>query len=658
MTRVLSYAAFVTGMALIILMTRLVAADDRMTLLVMLLIVTAYSVGATELWRYQRQTGGLRLALGALDTARSSSADAPTLDAWLSSVPEALRHAVHQRIVGQFQGLPAPMLTPYLVGLLVMLGLMGTFVGMVATLGGAALALEGGTELTAIRQGLAAPIEGLGMAFGTSVAGVAASAMLGLIATLSQRERLQLSKVLDQCRDEFFRDHSLHHQRRQTYSALQQQAGALPDAVASLAALGEQLGQLGEQLSTWSERSSEQLVTQQREFETAVRTDFQALTATLSTEVKNSLASTGKETAETLRPFVGQLLEQASEQLVSEAAARRQVEEERQSAFQARQTEELETRRVAEADWLNTMGERVDTLVAELGNQLGEIQSLERERLENSGAQIVRLQESLGERLEGMSSSIHQSVASMESAAQASTRMGTDLLDTLQSHSDRSLERDTLLMEERSTLLQEQRALIESLKQRDEEQQGLLKTTTAAFQKHVEQQSGATADNLDRLMTQSAQQLADVSESLFQQMASTLESNEEQWRQLSSKLGMELEQLLARNAEVLDQFAGSLSEHLGASGQQIASTASDLAALSGGFADSVAAFKASSETVDTSLKAITEALTTSASRSDEQMGYYVDQAREIIDHNLLTQQAILERLESVISKPQVEAEPS
>jgi hypothetical protein len=40
------------------------------------------------------------------------------------------------------------------------------------------------------------------------------------------------------------------------------------------------------------------------------------------------------------------------------------------------------------------------------------------------------------------------------------------------------------------------------------------------------------------------------------------------------------------------------------------------------------------------------------------MGYYVDQAREIIDHNLITQQTILERLESVTAALQVEAERS
>src|SRR3546814_4133357 len=66
-----------------------------------------------------------------------------------------------------------PVLTPYLVGLLVLLGMLGTFLGMVATLRGTGLALESSTDLAAIRASLAAPVQGLGFAFGTSVAGVA-----------------------------------------------------------------------------------------------------------------------------------------------------------------------------------------------------------------------------------------------------------------------------------------------------------------------------------------------------------------------------------------------------------------------------------------------------------------------------------------------------
>lgn len=656
MTRALSSIAFITGMALIFLMARMVAADDRLTLLVMVLIVAAYSVGGVELWRYQRQTEGLQLALAELHSASPATAETPTLNEWLSLVPEALRHAVHQRIVGHFQGLPAPILTPYLVGLLVMLGLMGTFVGMVATLGGAVQALEGGTELTAIRQGLAAPIQGLGMAFGTSVAGIAASAMLGLIATLSQRDRLQVSKALDHHRDGYFRDHSLSHQRTQTYSALQQQASALPDAVASLTALSEQLARVGESLAAWSEQSSEQLLAQQREFETAVRADFQALTASLGTELKVNLANTGKETATTLQPFVGQLLEQASQQLASEAAARRAVDEALHNSLRAEQQQALEARRVAEAQWQSAVGERIGTLVAELGKQLTEIQALETQRLDESGAQITQLKASLGEQLQGLTGDISQSVAAMDSAAQHSTRIGSELINTLQSSAERSLERDNALLEERSTLLQQNQALISNLKDLGEAQQNSLEMIAAQLKAHIERQSSATADTLGELMTQSAAQITQVSDSLSQKMATSLESNEQHWQQLSNKLGGDLEHLLARNGDTLEQLATNLGDQLGASGQQIASTAIDLASLSTSFAESVTAFKASSEAVNTSLNAISDVLVTSGSRSDEQMGYYVDQAREIIDHNLITQQTILERLESVTAALSVETD--
>src|SRR3546814_6010884 len=87
-----------------------------------------------------------------------------------------------------------PVLTPYLVGLLVLLGMLGTFLGMVATLRGTGLALESSTDLAAIRASLAAPVQGLGFAFGTSVAGVATSAMLGLLSALCTRDRVRAAQ--------------------------------------------------------------------------------------------------------------------------------------------------------------------------------------------------------------------------------------------------------------------------------------------------------------------------------------------------------------------------------------------------------------------------------------------------------------------------------
>ncbi|REN18882.1 DUF802 domain-containing protein, partial [Mycobacterium tuberculosis] len=83
----------------------------------------------------------------------------------------SLRNAVRLRVEGERVALPGPVLTPYLVGLLVLLGMLGTLLGMMATLRGTGLALESATDLQAIRGSLGAPVEGLAVAFGTSIAG-------------------------------------------------------------------------------------------------------------------------------------------------------------------------------------------------------------------------------------------------------------------------------------------------------------------------------------------------------------------------------------------------------------------------------------------------------------------------------------------------------
>src|SRR3546814_10593039 len=108
-----------------------------------------------------------------------------------------------------------PVLTPYLVGLLVLLGMLGTFLGMVATLRGTGLALQSATDLQAIRASLAAPVTGLGFAFGTSVAGVATSAMLGLLSALCRRDRVRAARRLDAQASTTLRVYSQVHQREE-----------------------------------------------------------------------------------------------------------------------------------------------------------------------------------------------------------------------------------------------------------------------------------------------------------------------------------------------------------------------------------------------------------------------------------------------------------
>src|SRR5690606_8596050 len=131
----------------------------------------------------------------------------------------------------------------YLVGMLVLLGMLGTLLGMLLTLRGTGLALQSASDLQAVRDSLAAPVEGLGVAFGTSIAGVAASAVLGLLSALCRRERADAVRALDGGVGAGLRVHSRAHQRDESLRLMRLQAEAMPALVERLQVMTEALEQ-------------------------------------------------------------------------------------------------------------------------------------------------------------------------------------------------------------------------------------------------------------------------------------------------------------------------------------------------------------------------------------------------------------------------------
>lgn len=76
----------------------------------------------------------------------------------------------------------------YLTGLLVFLGLMGTFYGLLETVSSVAGVInaldatgDSATQFSALREGLAAPLSGMGTAFSSSLFGLAGSLVLGFL---------------------------------------------------------------------------------------------------------------------------------------------------------------------------------------------------------------------------------------------------------------------------------------------------------------------------------------------------------------------------------------------------------------------------------------------------------------------------------------------
>ncbi|MBS1139357.1 MAG: hypothetical protein H6R13_810 [Proteobacteria bacterium] len=291
MNRNFSLFAFLLGLVAVVWVAIGYIGGSTLAFAVSCVIAAVYIVGGLEMRRFHDNTTGLARALNSIPD------DLGHLGEWLQQVPVALQNAVRLRIEGERFALPGPGLTPYLVGLLVLLGMLGTFLGMVVTLNGAVLALESTTDLQTIRSALAAPVKGLGVAFGTSVAGVATSAMLGLISALCRRDRLQVGQLLDSRIASVLRDFSLAYQRQETFKALQAQSQALPDLVGKLDAMMNQMAEHSRQLG-------EQLLTGQQRFHAEAKGLYTDLALSVDQSLKASLKDSATVAAETIQPVV------------------------------------------------------------------------------------------------------------------------------------------------------------------------------------------------------------------------------------------------------------------------------------------------------------------------------------------------------------------
>ena len=293
--------AFALGALAVVWVAAAVASSHALVLVMTGLIGAVYLYGTLELRRYRTTTFALARAIQEAPTPMQP------LDDWLARVPAALQNAVRQRIEGERSALPGPTFTPYLVGLLVMLGMLGTFVGMVVTLNGAVFALEGSSSVQGMRAAFSEPVKGLGLAFGTSVAGVATSAMLGLMSSLSRRERALAGHQLDALIGAELRPFSLAHQRQETYRALQQQTQALPLVV-------EQLQTLMAQMERHSQQLGERLLAQQDNFHREVKTVYSELARSVDQSMRSSLSESMQLASDSIRPVVQATMTEMAQQ--------------------------------------------------------------------------------------------------------------------------------------------------------------------------------------------------------------------------------------------------------------------------------------------------------------------------------------------------------
>ena len=637
-SRNLSIAAFTAGLSAVGWIAAGYALTHPLAFTMTLLIGAIYVAGAMELRRFDQDTSALRQALADIPS------DLATLSDWLLRVPASLQNVARLRIDGERIGLPGPAVTPYLVGLLVMLGMLGTFLGMTVTLNGAVMALESTTDLQTIRATLAAPVKGLGLAFGTSVAGVAASAMLGLISSLCRRERLQAGLLLDTQIAGPLRRFSLAQERQETWRALQAQGEALPAVVDKLQALMTQMEARQRQLD-------EHLLAGQEQFHRETGTAFNALAQSVEASLRGSLADSARLAGEQIVPAV---------QAAMDAVARdTRVLHEKVTATLEKQLDGLATRfdgavRHVEQGWtaaLERQAQHQDTTVTRLREALdAHAQGVEQRStalLAGVGEAHAALQGELAARDEQRMAQLATAVETMAAtlqrewqAAGAETlaqqqqicRTLEDTARTMATHAEahatRTIDEIARLMQTAAEAPRVAAEVIGQLRQQ-------LSDSMARDNALLDERSRIMA-TLDALLAATQQSAADQRSAIEGLVASAGGLLEESGRHFAERTGAE---------------AARIGESISASAAQITGSAVEMAALGDAFAGAVAHFGTANERLLAGLARIEESLEKSLLRSDEQLAYTVAQARELIDLSLLSQQRLVADLQRLGAVP-------
>lgn len=678
MKQPLSTALFLVGLAIVGWIGVGYVGTHALGVVVTLVIGACYIAGAVELQRYRQATATLAYAL--TDTSPAGNG----LQAWLSPLHPSLRQAVRLRVEGERVALPAPALTPYLVGLLVLLGMLGTLLGMMVTLRGTGLALEGATDIDAIRGSLAAPVKGLGFAFGTSIAGVATSAVLGLLSALSRRERVLVAQRLDDEIATSLHVHSQSFQRETSFRLLQQQAALMPELVERLQAMVASIEQQTTDAATQqaarqetfharTEAAQAQLAsTLVTSMQAGVEASARAVGAALQPAVDATLAGLARETG-ALQQTVGVAVQQQLEALTSgfgsattaaasawDAALVRQHQAHdalvaRLQSDAERQATQFDQRSQAWLDAASGQLERTATTLADGWTQAlaqqataaDGIAARNADALAAAGADFRTQATALVDAVDASHASLQRTLAEQDEARLAAwAEQLATMSTTLRGDWERTAADAARLQQDICDALARSASDITTQAQTHAQQ------TIAEISQLVQVASEAPRAAAD-VVAELRQKLSDSmvrDTALLEertQMMGTLQTLLDAVNHASTEQRTAIDALVAASADLLERVGTRFTDHVQAEtgklehvAAQVAAGATEVAGLGDALEAVVARFGQSNDALLERLQAIEGALERSLVRSDEQLAYYVAQAREVVDLSLSAQRQI------------------
>lgn len=685
---ILSFVVFLAGFVAVCWIGAGYLGSNSLAAAVTVVIGICYLAGALELHRYRQATSTLTNAVADVAAAKTNLGD------WLGGLHPSLRNAVRLRIEGERVALPAPALTPYLVGLLVLLGMLGTLLGMMATLAGTGLALESATDLAAIRGSLASPVKGLAFAFGTSIVGVSTSAMLGLLSALYRRERLQAVQLLDVEIATTLRIYSPAYRREETFELQQRQAEFMP-------ALLDRLQAMMANIEQQAVATNERLLAHHENFHAKAEAAYVRLASSVEQSLKEGVVQNAQAFGAALQPVMettmaGLARETALVHDTVTHAVQRQLDA-LSAGFEKTTATAADTWKVALAEqqrsndaltqdmrhslerFADTFGQRsagfLETISARLDATTGRAaeawnSALSRQEAVNENL-VARNQQALAAAV----AAFEENAASLVGVAQQSH---VDLQSLLESRDQQRLAAWTEAFGSMTTALSRNwERTSELVAHRQQEICETLARTAHEMSAQAQAHASETIAEISRLAQvaseaprAAAEAVAEIRQKLSDSMSRDTAMLEERSRllatletllvtvnQASTEQRAAVDALVATSAGLLDRVGTRFADHIeGETGKleavaaQVTGSAVEVASLGEAFGMSVQLFGQSTDALTERLQHISAALDASLARSDEQLAYYVAQAREVIDLSMLSQKQIIEELHQLADR--------
>lgn len=648
---------FVLGLLGVVAVAAVHAQGNLITLGVCLLIALVYLAGAAELYRYHRASVGLQQQSLALQ------APPDELASWLQPLDASLRAVVRLRVMGERIALPAPTLPAYLAGLLVLLGMLGTLLGMMLTLRGTGLALESASDLQTVRDSLAAPVKGLGYAFGTSIAGVATSAALGVLTALARRERVAAGRALDACITGALRGFTRDHRQDETWHLLQSQSAQLPLLI-------ERLQHMAETLERRDEAAHQRQLERQDAFLQRSEAAQVALLERVDSRLQASVSASADAAGRVLQPLVQAVMTDVSASTQKLHAAldsnvRNQIDGVQRILENS--TEALLQGIMARQEAL--IQQLAERGAAVLDGTSAHNAALQRDLLAQQEAALANISERGNALMERMQ---QQQQAATTAAAQTWHALLEQQQAMQAEHETQRLHAWTTALEAQvETLQQGWNRVGEDAEQRQQQMVLALQAGAEQIATQGRAHTEATVTEVGRLLQAAAEApraAADVIAGLRQALSDSLQRDTAllaERNQLLDTVGTlvstvtqaageqkaAIAALVETSATLLEQAGARFDARveadvvrLDAAATRTTAGALEIASLGDAFSAGVDAFGVVNMQLVERLQAVESTLAQVLQRSDEQLAYYVAQAREVVDLSVLTQRQLVEDL--------------